>query len=84
MPQLASRFVLIWRDPLSVEEAFNAALTEAGYFDVLINNAGAGHFDPAEHRSDGNDREPVSNSRFRANPVDATRTCATCRHAEKV
>jgi short-subunit dehydrogenase len=35
-------------DPLSVEEAFNAALTEAGYFDVLINNAGAGHFGPAE------------------------------------
>jgi short-subunit dehydrogenase len=35
-------------DRLSVEDAFNAALTEAGYFDVLINNAGAGHFDPAE------------------------------------
>jgi short-subunit dehydrogenase len=34
-------------DPLCVEEAFNAALTEAGYFDVLINNAGAGHFGPA-------------------------------------
>src|SRR5256884_5537201 len=33
---------------LSVEEAFNFALTEAGYFDVLINNAGAGHFGPAE------------------------------------
>ena len=35
-------------DRLSVEEAFNFALTEAGYFDILINNAGAGHFDPAE------------------------------------
>src|SRR6266540_2093665 len=35
-------------DPLSVKEAFDAALAEAGYFDVLINNAGAGHFDPAE------------------------------------
>jgi short-subunit dehydrogenase len=35
-------------DRLSVEEAFNFALTEAGYFDVLINNAGAGHFGPAE------------------------------------
>ena len=33
---------------LSVEEAFNSALSEAGYFDVLINNAGAGHFGPAE------------------------------------
>jgi NAD(P)-dependent dehydrogenase (short-subunit alcohol dehydrogenase family) len=33
---------------LSVDEAFGAALAEAGYFDVLINNAGAGHFDPAE------------------------------------
>jgi short-subunit dehydrogenase len=35
-------------DPRSVEEAFNAALAEAGHFDVLINNAGAGHFGPAE------------------------------------
>jgi len=35
-------------DQLSIEEAFNAALAEAGYFDVLINNAGAGHFGPAE------------------------------------
>src|SRR5207244_9960273 len=35
-------------DRLSVEEAFNFALTEAGYFDILINNAGAGHFGPAE------------------------------------
>jgi short-subunit dehydrogenase len=35
-------------DRLSVEEAFNSALTEASYFDVLINNAGAGHFGPAE------------------------------------
>jgi short-subunit dehydrogenase len=35
-------------EPLSAEAAFNAALTDAGYFDVLINNAGAGHFDPAE------------------------------------
>ena len=31
-------------DPLSVEAAFNAALAEASYFDVVINNAGAGHF----------------------------------------
>ena len=35
-------------DPLSIEGAFNSALAEAGYFDVLINNAGAGHFDPGE------------------------------------
>ncbi len=35
-------------DPLSVEAAFNAALAEASYFDVVINNAGAGHFDPAQ------------------------------------
>ena len=34
-------------DRLSIDEAFNAALADAGYFDVLINNAGAGHFDPA-------------------------------------
>ena len=30
-------------DRLSVENAFNSALAEAGYFDVLINNARAGH-----------------------------------------
>jgi short-subunit dehydrogenase len=36
-------------DRLSVEQAFNVALAEAGYLDVLINNAGAGHFGPAEH-----------------------------------
>jgi len=35
-------------NPRSVEEAFNAALGEASHFDVLINNAGAGHFGPAE------------------------------------
>ena len=35
-------------DRLSIENAFNSALAEAGYFDVLINNAGAGHFGPAE------------------------------------
>src|SRR5437899_166237 len=31
-------------DRLSVKEAFKSALAEAGYFDVLIHNAGAGHF----------------------------------------
>src|SRR3954470_18284215 len=35
-------------DPVSIEEAFNAAVAEAQHFDVLINNAGAGHFGPAE------------------------------------
>jgi len=40
------------RDPRSVEEAFNAALAEAGHFDVLINNAGSGHFGPAENLSE--------------------------------
>src|SRR5262249_51360211 len=35
-------------DQLSVDEAFNFALSEAGYLDVIINNAGAGHFGPAE------------------------------------
>jgi short-subunit dehydrogenase len=35
-------------DRVSVGEAFNFALTQAGHFDVLINNAGAGHFGPAE------------------------------------
>ncbi len=36
-------------DPRSIDEAFKIALTEAGYFNVVINNAGDGHFGPAEH-----------------------------------
>ena len=47
MPQLHPVHLEL-RDPRSVEEAFNAALGEASHFDVLINNAGAGHFGPAE------------------------------------
>jgi short-subunit dehydrogenase len=39
-------------DPRSVEEAFNGALADAGHFDVLINNAGSGHFGPAENLSE--------------------------------
>src|SRR6266581_9029832 len=35
-------------DRLSIEQAFNSALAEAGYLDVLINNAEAGHFGAAE------------------------------------
>src|SRR5262252_4063756 len=32
----------------SIQAAFKSAVSEAGHFDVLINNAGAGHFGPAE------------------------------------
>src|SRR5436190_22585533 len=39
-------------DPRSVEEAFNGALADAGHFDVLINNAGSGHFGPLENLSE--------------------------------
>ena len=35
-------------DAASVEAAFAAALGEAGHFDVVINNAGSGHFGAAE------------------------------------
>jgi NAD(P)-dependent dehydrogenase (short-subunit alcohol dehydrogenase family) len=35
-------------DTVSLGESFNGALREAGHFDVVINNAGSGHFGPAE------------------------------------
>jgi NAD(P)-dependent dehydrogenase (short-subunit alcohol dehydrogenase family) len=38
-------------DSRSIDDAFKSALAQAGYFDVAINNAGAGHFGPAEHLS---------------------------------
>jgi NAD(P)-dependent dehydrogenase (short-subunit alcohol dehydrogenase family) len=36
-------------DPRSIDDAFKRALAEAGAFDVVINNAGNGHFGPGEH-----------------------------------
>src|SRR6266404_7716303 len=39
-------------NPDSIDGAFNNALAEAGNFDVLINNAGSGHFGPAENLSE--------------------------------
>jgi NAD(P)-dependent dehydrogenase (short-subunit alcohol dehydrogenase family) len=39
-------------DPKSIDQAFKSALSEAGHFDVVINNAGSGHFGAAEHLSD--------------------------------
>ena len=38
-------------DPRSINTAFNSALAEAGHFDAVINNAGSGHFGPAENLS---------------------------------
>src|ERR1051325_3583883 len=38
-------------DSESIENAFAQALSEAGQFDVVINNAGSGHFGPAESLS---------------------------------
>jgi NAD(P)-dependent dehydrogenase (short-subunit alcohol dehydrogenase family) len=38
-------------DSASIDAAFSAALAEAGHFDVVINNAGSGHFGPAENLS---------------------------------
>lgn len=38
-------------DSNSIEQAFKTALSDAGYFDVVINNAGSGHFGAAEHLS---------------------------------
>jgi short-subunit dehydrogenase len=56
LPRL-HKVLLDLSDRQSIDEAFNAALVEAGYFDVLINNAGAGHFDAAEFLS----RESITN-----------------------
>ena len=39
------------RDPVSLGEGFATALREAGHFDLVINNAGSGHFGPAEFLS---------------------------------
>src|SRR5437667_8105616 len=39
-------------DPVSIKDAFGTALAEAGHFDVLINNAGSGHFGPTENLSE--------------------------------
>src|SRR5207244_2818417 len=39
-------------DSNSIEGAFKSALSDAHYFDVVINNAGSGHFGPAEHLSE--------------------------------
>jgi NAD(P)-dependent dehydrogenase (short-subunit alcohol dehydrogenase family) len=36
-------------DNVSLGESFRGALREAGHFDVVINNAGSGHFGPGEH-----------------------------------
>ena len=36
----------------SIEAAAAAAMAEAGTFDVLVNNAGSGHWGPLEHLSD--------------------------------
>ncbi len=38
-------------DNLSLGQSFHEAWREAGHFDVVINNAGSGHFGPAEHLS---------------------------------
>lgn len=35
-------------DPSSIQDGFKTALAEAGHFDVVINNAGGGHFGPGE------------------------------------
>lgn len=39
-------------DPDSIATAFASALAEANHFDVVINNAGSGHFGPAENLSE--------------------------------
>lgn len=38
-------------DTVALGESFHAALREAGHFEIVINNAGSGHFGPAEFLS---------------------------------
>lgn len=38
-------------DNVSLGQSFSASLREAGHFDIVINNAGSGHFGPAEFLS---------------------------------
>jgi short-subunit dehydrogenase len=55
IPSLRRRLHCVQLDlsnPDSIDGAFNTALAEAGNFDVLINNAGSGHFGPAENLSE--------------------------------
>src|SRR5438132_12001605 len=54
IPQLARLHpvLLDLSDPNLIDQAFSKALSEAGHFDVVINNAGSGHFGPAEHLPD--------------------------------
>lgn len=51
IPQLARLHpvLLDLSDPNLIDQAFAKALSEADHFDVVINNAGSGHFGPAEH-----------------------------------
>lgn len=51
IPQLARLHpvLLDLSDPNLIDQAFAKALSEAGHFDVVVNNAGSGHFGPAEH-----------------------------------
>jgi|SRR5216683_1731661 len=51
IPQLARLHpVLLDLSDLNlIDQAFAKALSEAGHFDVVVNNAGSGHFGPAEH-----------------------------------
>ena len=58
----------------SIDKAFAAALADAGNFDVLINNAGSGHFGPAEVFRLGY-RQPISNPGLRSIAIDASGGC---------
>src|SRR5260370_11753647 len=51
IPQLARLHpvLLDLSDPNLIDQAFAKALSGAGHFDVVVNNAGSGHFGPAEH-----------------------------------
>ena len=77
LPQLKHfhRVQLDLRHNSEIDGAFVNALSEAGHFDVVINNAGSGHFGAAEFLAIDRNRRSVSNRVLCTSAADATCSC---------